>query len=336
MLVRVGICGVCPTDIKKIVQGTVEGPRIFGHETAGTVVRVGRRVTGFSPGDRVALHHHVPCLNCYECRHRAYAQCATYKKTGVTAGFEPAGGGYAEYVRVLPICLPGIVRIPNRNALEEGAMLEPVNTILKAVNQLPLLAKDCVVVIGQGPIGLLFTRILTLQGYRVIATDLLADRLQRARQFGAWKVANASDPELPDRVSGWTRKRGCDAAIVTVPSDSAVHQAQGWVRNAGSILLFAHTVRGQPTPIDLATICVDEKSFLGSYSSDFTLQDQVADWVFSRKIDVRPLITHRFTLCHAPDAIALAAKPVDGALKVVVDQTLGLPFATVHSQSNPA
>ena len=96
LLVKVAACGVCPTDIKKIQYGTVPPPRIFGHETAGTIVRIGARVKKFREGDRVALHHHVPCLDCHACRHCAFAQCAQYKRTGITAGFEPAGGGYED------------------------------------------------------------------------------------------------------------------------------------------------------------------------------------------------------------------------------------------------
>src|SRR4051794_636459 len=159
LLVKVAVCGVCPTDIKKMHYGTVPPPRVFGHETAGTIVRVGSRVKGFRVGERVALHHHVPCMNCHACRHRAFAQCEQYKRTGITAGFEPAGGGYAEYVRVMSFVLPGVVKIPKRNTFVEGAMQEPVNTVLKAVKKLPLLRGDTVLVAGQGPIGLMFTRL---------------------------------------------------------------------------------------------------------------------------------------------------------------------------------
>src|SRR5512136_740557 len=173
LLVRVAACGVCPTDIKKIQYGTVPPPRIFGHETAGTIVCVGARVQRFKVGERVALNHHVPCLDCHACRHHAFAQCEQYKRTGITAGFEPAGGGYAEYVRVMPFVLPGVVKIPARNSFLEGAMLEPVNTVLKAVHRLALLAADTVLVAGQGPIGLMFTRLLALHGMTVIATDLI-------------------------------------------------------------------------------------------------------------------------------------------------------------------
>src|SRR5476649_1368745 len=189
LLVKVAVCGVCPTDIKKIHYGTVPPPRIFGHETAGTIVRMGSGVSrlgfGLKIGDRVALHHHVPCLDCHFCRHRAFAQCATYKRTGITAGFEPAGGGYAEYVRVMKFVLPGVVKIPAKNSFAEGAMLEPVNTVLKAVKHLNLLRGDNVLVAGQGPIGLMFTKILQLRGIRVLATDLMESRLKLAKKFGA-------------------------------------------------------------------------------------------------------------------------------------------------------
>jgi L-iditol 2-dehydrogenase len=101
ILVRVDCCGVCGTDIKKIEHGLAEPPRIFGHEIAGTVALAGAGVTRFRPGDRVALHHHIPCRTCFYCRKKLFSQCEFYRKTGTTAGYEPAGGGFAEYVRVM-------------------------------------------------------------------------------------------------------------------------------------------------------------------------------------------------------------------------------------------
>ena len=394
LLVRVAVCGVCPTDIKKIQHGTVPPPRIFGHETAGTVVKLGSGganvlASRFKIGDRVALHHHVPCLDCHYCRHRAFAQCETYKRTGITAGFEPAGGGYAEFVRVMPFVLPGVVKIPAKNSFEEGAMLEPVNTVLKAVRRLNLLRGDVVLVAGQGPIGLMFTRLLKLQGARVLATDLLASRLRLARKFGAKWTELVHSPQSIVRSLQTTVNRGpetVDCAIVAVPSDAVVQQALQLVRSGGQVLLFAHTRRSMndqsrrseakadklatlsslsaagggtghcPSPagageggttvpgegcgaksdscgevaapishlpapisqIDLASICLDEKDLIGSYSSDFTLQREVARLVFSRQLDVRGLITHRFPLAQTAAAVALAANPTEDSLKIVV------------------
>ncbi len=354
LLVRVAACGVCPTDIKKIQYGTVPPPRIFGHETAGTIVRTGARVRQFKVGERVALHHHVPCLGCHACRHHAFAQCAQYKRTGITAGYEPAGGGYAEYVRVMPFVLPGVVRIPARNSFLEGAMLEPVNTVLKAVKRLALLRGDTVLVAGQGPIGLMFTRLLALEGMRVVATDLLKTRLNMAREFGATGVhcpkpegnPNAEirkrrplgshhstippldqsptlDPELSALIHQLTSGRGLDAAVIAVPSDAVVRQAQALVRGAGQVLLFSHTRRGDQTPLDLAAVCVDEKDLIGSYSADFRLQAEVARLVLSRNLDARRLITHQFPLAQTAAAIELASHPTAESLKIVVAQGLG-------------
>ena len=343
LLVKVAVCGVCPTDIKKIQYGTVPPPRIFGHETAGTIVKMGSGVSrlrfGFKLGDRVALHHHIPCLDCHYCRHHAFAQCPTYKCTGITAGFEPAGGGYAEYVRVMRLVLPGVVKIPAKNTFEEGAMLEPVNTVLKAVKRLNLIPGDQVLVAGQGPIGLMFTKILQLRGTRVLATDLLEARLKLAKKFGAQYSILASQLSIPhsqgstkDTKDGGARLRrglapsSLDAAIIAVPSDLAIQQAFQLVRGAGKILLFAHTKRvapsNQPSTIqyqpDLASICVDEKDLIGSYSADFTLQKEVARLVFSRQLDTRQLITHRFPLDQTAEAICLAAEPTPNSLKIMV------------------
>jgi L-iditol 2-dehydrogenase len=350
LLVKVAVCGVCPTDIKKIQYGTVAPPRIFGHETAGTIVRVGSKDRRFKVGQRAALHHHVPCLECHACRHHAFAQCSQYKRTGITAGFEPAGGGYSEYVRVMPFVLPGVVPIPARNSFLEGAMLEPVNTVLKAVERLALLEGDTVLVAGQGPIGLMFTRLLALRGMRVIATDLLERRLGLARKFGAKWGVEVQSPEskvqspkskirhgyakfevrgsmfnvrcsLEDLVCEVTDRRGLDAAVIAVPSDAVVQQAQSLLRGGGQVLLFSHTRRGQQTALDLATVCVDEKDLIGSYSADYLLQKKVARLVFSRELDVSTLITHRFPLDKTAAAVELASHPTPESLKVVVQQS---------------
>ncbi len=318
LLVRVAVCGVCPTDIKKIQYGTVAPPRVLGHETAGVIARVGALVRGFHVGDRVALHHHVPCLECHACRHRAFAQCPTYRRTGITAGFEPAGGGYAEYVRVMPFVLPGVVRLPARNSLVEGALLEPVNTVLKAVKRLALLPGDQVLVAGQGPIGLMFTRLLTLRGARVMATDLLPPRLRLARRWGASVSLRADDVGLAAKVERWTKGRGLDAVVVAVPSDPLVKEAVGWIRGGGKVLLFAHTRRGGQVALDLAAVCVDEKDLIGSYSSDVTLQPEVATLVFNRQLDVRKLVTHELPLRRTAAAVRLAAHPEPESLKILV------------------
>jgi L-iditol 2-dehydrogenase len=231
----------------------------------------------------------------------------------------------------MPFVFPGVVRIPKRNSFLEGAMQEPVNTVLKAVKRLKLLRGDVVLVAGQGPIGLMFTRLLKLEGAKVIASDLLDSRLKLARDFGAkWLCNPAANQESPDKganlsnlVDRVTRGRGLDAAVIAVPSDGVVREAQALLRGGGQVLLFSHTRRGEQTELDLATVCVDEKDLIGSYSADVWLQKEVAQLVFSRKLDVRRLITHQFPLDQTAAAIELASHPTADSLKIVVSQLLG-------------
>ena len=185
VLIRVAACGICGTDIKKIQHGFVKAPQILGHEVAGTVVAVGSGVTKWRVGDRVVSFHHIPCSKCFYCEHKLFAQCATYKKTGLTAGFDPNGGGFGEYVRAMPwIAERGMVAIPDGVSFEEATFVEPVNTCLKAVRRARVTAGETVLVIGQGPVGLLLMMLAKQAGAAVYASDPMAERRNAARR--AW------------------------------------------------------------------------------------------------------------------------------------------------------
>src|SRR5262249_9810571 len=98
VLIRVAACGICGTDVKKVRHNLVSPPQILGHEIAGTIVKTGAGVRQWHVGDRVVSFHHIPCGSCFYCDRHLFSQCSQYKKTGVTAGFEPNGGGFAQYV----------------------------------------------------------------------------------------------------------------------------------------------------------------------------------------------------------------------------------------------
>src|SRR5258706_6540403 len=127
LLVRIHGCGICGTDLKKIASGSHSAPRVFGHEMSGTVAETGRGVNEFKVGDRVMVFHHIPCGECYYCRMKVFAQCPVYKKVGAGAGFEPSGGGFAEYIRVADwIVKKGVVKIPEGVSFEQASFIEPV------------------------------------------------------------------------------------------------------------------------------------------------------------------------------------------------------------------
>ncbi len=242
LLLRVHTCGVCGTDLKKIATGSHSAPRIFGHETSGVVAAVGEGVRDFQPGDRVVVFHHIPCRECYYCRHKTFAQCLTYKKVGCTAGFEASGGGFAEYVRVMDwIVQHGTVRIPSGISFEQACFVEPVNTCMKGIEALRLETGETVVVIGQGPIGIILSVLAKRAGATVITSDLYPERLKIGERFGLTLTIDASRTNVIDRVRELTEGRGADAVILAVGGNSLIRSAMDAARPGGRVLLFAQT-----------------------------------------------------------------------------------------------
>ena len=318
LLLRVHTCGICGTDLKKIATGSHSAPRIFGHETSGVVVATGRGVTQFQPGERVMVFHHIPCRECYYCRHKTFAQCETYKKVGCTAGFEPSGGGFAEYVRVMDsIVQHGTVRIPDGVSFEQACFVEPVNTCMKGIDALRLQPDETVLVIGQGPIGLILSVLAQRTGTRVITSDLYSQRLTISKSFGLGLTIDASRTDGTEQVRELTDGRGADAVILAVGGTGLIRPAMDATRPGGRVLLFAQTVRGEVI-VDPAAICVDEKALLGSYSASVELQEESVRFVMSREMELERLISHRFPLARGLEALELAARPQPDSMKVVI------------------
>jgi L-iditol 2-dehydrogenase len=318
MLVRVDACGICPTDLKKIEKGLLPGPRIFGHEIAGVVAALGAGTTGFREGQRVVVHHHVPCGACFYCERGLHAQCAFYKRNGTTAGFEPSGGGYAEYVKAFAwIVERGTIPIPDGVLPEEAAFVEPVNTCLKAVRKAGVSRGESVLVVGQGPIGLLLMQIARWAGGEVLVSDPVDERRALASSLGA---AVALDPALdaPGEVRRLTGGRGADCTLVAAPGALAFSVALDATRPGGRILSFAATSRGETVEVDLGVLTTSEKDILTAYSSSIEVQSQAARLVFDRTVRVRELVSHRLPIVRAREAFSLAMRPGPGTLKVVL------------------
>ena len=320
LLVQVESCGICHTDLKKIEYNLLAPPRIYGHETAGVVALVGAGVRGYDIGDRVVVFHHIPCLECFYCRHKLYAQCPVYKKVGVTAGYEPAGGGFSQYVRVMDwIVRRGIEKIPMGVSSDRACFVEPLNTCLKGVVQLDLQPDDVTVILGQGPIGLLFTMLVKRTGSRMITTDRMPQRRELAVRFGAMRAYDPQDPDLQAAIFDSTNGRGADAVIVAASAPGIVEQAVRYSRPGSRILLFAQTSHQERVELSGADICVGERTLFGSYSASVDLQRESANLVFNGDLPIEELISHRFPLDQIRAGIELALHPGPGSLKIIIE-----------------
>ncbi|MGH9572986.1 MAG: alcohol dehydrogenase catalytic domain-containing protein [Candidatus Acidiferrales bacterium] len=320
VLFRVAACGICGTDIKKIRYGFVPPPQILGHELAGTVVSVGAGVSKFKPGDRVVSFHHIPCSECFYCERKLFSQCATFKRTGLTAGTgDPNGGGFAQYVRAMPwIVERGMLAVPADVTFEEATFVEPVNTCLRAVRKARVAPEETALVIGQGPIGMLLMLLARYEGAQVFASDPMANRRAASERFGALQCFDPNAVNLREEMLRRTENRGIDVVLLAAPMPALVDEALSILRPGGRVLLFAHNDPILRIEFQASAIGIEEKEILGAYSASVDDQAESAAIVFGRKLPLCDLISHRFPLERIAEAIELAAHPTESTLKVVI------------------
>jgi L-iditol 2-dehydrogenase len=319
VLIKVAACGICGTDIKKIFYGYVEPPQILGHEVAGTVVAVGRGVTKWKLGDRVMSFHHIPCGTCFFCEKRSFSQCKQYKTTGLTGGFTPNGGGFAQYVKAMPwVAERGIVGLPDNVSFEEATFIEPINTIVKAVQKARVAPGETVLIAGCGPIGLQLLMVAKIEGARILTSDPVATRRAKSIQLGADESFDPSGGRLVEEVKVRTGGRGADAVLVAVAHPAVVAEALTAARPGGRVLLFAANDPVTKIEFPASAVGVDEKEILGSYSAAVDIQEEAAALVLGKKLPVMDIVTHRFPLAKIQEGLELAAHPTEDSLKVLV------------------
>ncbi len=319
VLIKVAACGICGTDIKKIFQRYVEPPQILGHELAGTVVDVGRGVTKWKPGDRVMSFHHTPCGTCFYCQKRLFSQCKQYKTTGLTGGFTPNGGGFGEYVKAMPwVAERGIIALPDNVSFEEATFIEPINTIVKAVQKARITAGETVLIVGCGPIGLQLLMVSKLEGAKLYTSDPIPERRAKSLTLGALEAFDPTNGKLIEDLKARTEGRGADAVLVAVAHPSVVLDALAAARPGGRVLLFAANDPVTKIEFPAAAVGIDEKEILGSYSAAVDIQEAAAELVLLRKLPVMEIVTHRFPLGRIQEALELAARPTAESLKILI------------------
>jgi L-iditol 2-dehydrogenase len=319
VLIRVAACGICGTDIKKIFYRYVEPPQILGHELAGTVVAVGRGVTKWKLGGRVMSFHHIPCGECFFCERRMFSQCKVYKTTGLTAGFTPNGGGFGEYVKAMPwVAERGIVALPDNVSFEEATFIEPINTIVKAVQKARVAAGETVLIIGCGPIGLQLLMVTQIEGARIYTSDPVATRREKSLRLGALESFDPVSGKLVEEIRARSQGRGADVVLVAVAHPAVVVEALAAARPGGRVLLFAANDPVTKIEFPASAVGIDEKEILGSYSAAVDIQESAAALVLGKKLPVMDIVTHRFPLDRIQEALELAAHPTEDSLKILI------------------
>jgi L-iditol 2-dehydrogenase len=298
ILLKVQVCGVCGTDVRKVQFGLIKKPTVLGHEIAGEVVEIGKQVTQFQLGDRVVVAHHTPCYSCHFCRHESYSMCKKFK----TSNLDP--GGFSEFVRIPADHVAMTAhRIPEDVPYDWAIHMEPMACVLRNVKRAHILPGDTVVVIGLGSTGLFTGQIVQNFGGQVIATDLREERRILGKKLGFKAVLDGSDPNFLSILQELTQGRGADVVILTAGTPKLYGEVVHWVRDGGKISLFAALDPKAQLTYNIEEIYHREITIYSSYSSSPAELTESLWFIQNRTLAVDILTPTLFPLSGLPLAI---------------------------------
>jgi L-iditol 2-dehydrogenase len=312
LLIEMRACGLCGTDIEKLRGGYTAAMPVLGHEAVGVVVKLGEGVTGFQLNDRVFPHHHVACGICHYCRHGSETMCSRYK----TSNLDP--GGFSEYFRVPEwnVSRGAVIKLPDNISFEEASLIEPTACCIRALERVNASEGESALVVGAGPIGLTHAQILLNMDIKVFVSDISHYRLEFARMMNPHRVFNAAQTDVPSKVREETDSRGADFAVVASGSPQAIVQALRSVRKGGRVCLFGVPFKGSKLDYDISEIFNAELSLISSYGATEKEIQAALELIANRRINLAPLITHRYRIDEFEEAIQTAEK--GNCMKIII------------------
>jgi L-iditol 2-dehydrogenase len=311
ILVQVKACGLCGSDLMEWYVKE-KAPAVLGHEPAGVVVAVGAGVDAFQIGDRVFVHHHVPCFVCHHCLRGHYTLCDTFKNTHIDPG------GFAEYIRVPALNVQrDVLKLPPDISFDQATLIEPVATCIRSIQRAGLQPGDSVAVIGAGIAGLIHVQLASTFGAGlIVATDFAPFRLEVARRLGAHAVFDPGEDVL-SALKELNGGRGADVVFVTAGSIKAMEQGLALAAGGATVLLFAPTPRDDMLSISPHRLLFSEITITATYSCTPYETRQAFKLMQAERLQVADLITHRFDLAGVGEAIRVALR-AEESLKIVI------------------
>lgn len=300
-LVRTAACGICSGDVVPWYIRR-KAPLVFGHEPVGEIVELGEAVEGLAVGDRVFVHHHAPCFDCPLCRRGEYVQCSTWKQSQIDPG------GMAEYFRVPATNLADTLRLPDRVAYEDGALVEPLACVVKSLRRAGDVRDRTLLVIGLGVMGQLHVVLgRHLGARRLFAADFEKSRCEHARGLGADVVIDAAREDLVGAVARETDGAGVEVVIAGPATVSAIEQGLACASRGGTVVQFMGTPPGEFLRLSTFDYYFREIRLTPSYSCGPDDTRRALDLIGDGVVRAEQVVTHRFPLAEAGAAYAMAA-----------------------------
>jgi len=311
LLVKVHAAAICGTDIhiyqwNEYASSRIKLPLLFGHEFSGEVVEVGKNVTYFKKGDRVAGETHVPCGHCFQCTTGLQHICKDMKIVGVHMD-----GAFSEYAVLPAVCA---WKLDSAISYEIGATMEPFGIGVHAISKTKPAGKK-VIVFGCGPIGIYAQMVAKFSGAEyVIGVDISNERLDLAKRMGTDFVLNAKTVNVVDEVNKITKGSGTDIVVELTGNKTVVNEATKTLRRGGDIVLVG--LYSGSVEWDLVNnVIYKEANVYGvtgriMWDSWWTAQSIL----LSGKVDTSPVITHYFDLKDFDKALQLAESASTGKI----------------------
>ena len=321
MAVDMAACGICGSDVEKVFGSYGQPSMRLGHEPAGVVADPGAAgaEAGFSAGDRVFTHHHVPCYECHLCRRGAETMCPRYYETNLS----PCGLADRYTVPAWSVGRGGVLALPDSVSFEEAALIEPLACCVRAWSRAGAAGAgegDTAAVWGMGATGMMHAMLARHRGMAgAVCVDVNEARLGFAeRELGAFCSAACGPDGAADAVRAATDGRGADVCIVAAGSMAALEGAIGAARRGGTVVMFGVPSRGDRLQLDMADVYSREVALASTYAASDRDTAGALELISSGAVPAGRLVTHRFGLGRAQEAFDLARSGADGAVKIVV------------------
>lgn len=315
VLVKMRACGLCGSDLEKVYGNYGMSSGRLGHEPSGEIVGVGDLVSGYSVGDRVFVHHHVPCYSCHYCRHGDYTMCTMFHSSNL----EPCGLSEEILVPGWNVSRGGVIRLPSDVTFEKAALIEPLACCIRALDKSRIQKGDDIAIFGAGPAGIMLALLAQSIGCgKIFLIDINQFRLDLAQKHFQVECLNTNkQSDAEESVRGATDGRGVDISVVATSNPQAMVKAFSLTRRAGKIILFGVPGKGTQLLLDASLVYSNEWSLVPSYAASETETNQACRLLNNNRIEMDWIITHRFGLNQAEEAIRCAHEAKD-SMKVVV------------------
>ncbi|MGI0088506.1 MAG: zinc-dependent dehydrogenase [Nitrosotalea sp.] len=314
IIVTMKACGVCGSDLEKIYGQYSQPSMRLGHEPSGIVSKTGSNVKEFKNGDRVFVHHHVPCYSCHFCLHGNETMCQKYSETNLS----PCGLAEEFLVPGWNVSHGGVIKLPDHLSFDEASMIEPLACCVRSWNKIKFKQGDSVAILGAGPTGMMHVMLSKIFGMKdIFCFDINNFRLNFAKQFGITESIFSTDPNAHQKILANTQNRGVDVAIVSTGSLNAIAQSIEIVRKGGTVVLFGVPSKDAKMSTDISKIYSKEITITPSYAASETDTNVAFKLIEEKKIKVNKLITHRFDLSESAKALECAHRG-DDSMKIIV------------------